>query len=120
LKYKIECEKDELNVTENVRGLLDHIRDPNEDRVIWIDSICIDQQNFEERSQQVRLVRQIYSSAKSVNIWLGPEKDDSGLLEEFIPRLTDVFWRSRRAELFTDEVLFQKRRPTERPQNGWP
>jgi hypothetical protein len=118
LKYKIECEKDELNVTENVRELLDHIRDPNEDRVIWVDAICIDQQNFEERSQQVRLMGQIYSSAESVNIWLGPEKDDSGLLEEFIPRLADVFWRSRRAQLFTDEVLFQKTK-THRTSPEW-
>jgi hypothetical protein len=118
LKYKIECEQDELNVTESVRGLLDHIRDPNEDRVIWIDAICIDQQNFAERSQQVRLMRQIYSSAESVSIWLGPEKDESGLLQEFIPRLADVFWGSQRAQLFTDEVLFQKTK-THRTSREW-
>jgi hypothetical protein len=41
LKYEVEGQQDELKVTENFRGLLGHTRDLSEDRVIWIDAICI-------------------------------------------------------------------------------
>jgi Heterokaryon incompatibility protein (HET)/Ankyrin repeats (3 copies) len=38
---------------------------------IWIDAICIDQSNDEERGHQVRLMRKIYEAANCVSIWLG-------------------------------------------------
>ncbi|OQN97561.1 hypothetical protein B0A48_16715 [Cryoendolithus antarcticus] len=38
---------------------------------IWIDAICINQDDAEERSQQVALMGKIYSSALSVWAWLG-------------------------------------------------
>ncbi len=40
---------------------------------IWIDAICIDQSNDEERGHQVRLMRKIYEAAQCVSIWLGKE-----------------------------------------------
>ena len=49
---------------------------------IWADAICIDQSNLAERGQQVQLMRQIYQSASSVLVWLGPREDtDQGLVE---------------------------------------
>ena len=38
---------------------------------IWIDAICIDQSNNEEKSVQVRLMGDIYSQAAAVLVWLG-------------------------------------------------
>ncbi|KAL6703026.1 hypothetical protein ACN47E_010302 [Coniothyrium glycines] len=38
---------------------------------IWIDAICINQSNTSERNHQVRMMRQIYSRAQGVYIWLG-------------------------------------------------
>lgn len=43
--------------------------------LIWIDAICIDQQNDDERSRQVALMGEIYSNASKVVVWLG--RDDS-------------------------------------------
>ncbi|KAK3623603.1 hypothetical protein LTR56_019751 [Elasticomyces elasticus] len=43
----------------------------------WIDAICIDQANNTERTHQVNLMSRIYSSAKSVLIWLGPREVSS-------------------------------------------
>ncbi|QIX01695.1 hypothetical protein AMS68_007212 [Peltaster fructicola] len=39
---------------------------------LWIDALCIDQDNHEERGIQVALMSEIYASAKQVLIWLGP------------------------------------------------
>ncbi|KAK6206173.1 hypothetical protein QIS74_13592 [Colletotrichum tabaci] len=54
----------------------------------WIDSICIDQQNLEERNQQVRLMQQIYRRAQRAIVWLGEKSHDSDEAIEFI-RLLD-------------------------------
>jgi hypothetical protein len=42
-------------------------------RYFWIDAICINQANNEERSLQVVLMTTIYSTAMHVVSWLGPE-----------------------------------------------
>lgn len=40
---------------------------------LWIDQICIDQENIQERSQQVQLMYDIYKQAEKVLVWLGPD-----------------------------------------------
>ncbi|KHN96000.1 Heterokaryon incompatibility [Metarhizium album ARSEF 1941] len=44
-------------------------------RHIWIDSICINQQDNGEKSAQVQLMRKIYGSSYHTVIWLGHEPD---------------------------------------------
>ncbi|KAF5496161.1 Heterokaryon incompatibility protein 6, OR allele [Colletotrichum fructicola] len=38
---------------------------------VWVDAICIDQSNTEERSIQVAMMAEIYDRAKRVIVWLG-------------------------------------------------
>lgn len=45
---------------------------------LWIDAICIDQENFSERDEQVLRMRRIYHEADMVIIWLGDEQDGAG------------------------------------------
>ncbi|TVY39650.1 Heterokaryon incompatibility protein 6,OR allele [Lachnellula subtilissima] len=40
-------------------------------RILWADAICINQQDVDERSQQVQLMREIYQDASQVLVWLG-------------------------------------------------
>lgn len=42
---------------------------------LWVDAICIDQGNLEEKARQVSRMGQVYSSALTVLIWLGTFKD---------------------------------------------
>jgi len=45
------------------------------ERVLWIDALCINQKNPDERNYQVALMEHIYRKAKHVLVWLGaPEK----------------------------------------------
>ncbi|KAH6673875.1 heterokaryon incompatibility protein-domain-containing protein [Halenospora varia] len=44
---------------------------------LWVDAICINQQDVPERNSQVRLMRDIYRSTAKVVSWLGPEADGS-------------------------------------------
>ena len=45
---------------------------------MWIDALCINQKDRDERSQQVKLMGAIYRGAAQVIAWLGPDDDDDG------------------------------------------
>lgn len=47
------------------------------ERRVWIDSICIDQTSKRDKEQQINWMRQIYTSAACVVIWLGEEDPSS-------------------------------------------
>jgi hypothetical protein len=47
------------------------------DRILWIDAICINQSDMEERSSQVSIMSLIYTHAQRVCVWLGEDDYDS-------------------------------------------
>ena len=51
---------------------------------LWIDSICIHQDNPEEKSWQVSRMADIYSHADLVYVWLGPGTEDSNMAMDFV------------------------------------
>ncbi|OTA52434.1 HET-domain-containing protein [Hypoxylon sp. EC38] len=62
-----------FQVTTNLEAALRVLRLKNKKRVIWVDAICINQTSIQERNQEVRRMREIYSRAEHVIVWLGPE-----------------------------------------------
>ncbi|KAF2680713.1 HET-domain-containing protein [Lentithecium fluviatile CBS 122367] len=58
-------------VTSNLDCALRHLRLESASRMLWVDALCINQDDVQERSLQVRLMDEIYSSAEQVVIWLG-------------------------------------------------
>ncbi len=80
-KYQILCEGHAIDVTENLYDFLKRAAPgqpdswlKSEDR-IWIDAICINQSDLNERSAQVRLMSELYRIAKAVYVWLGEGED---------------------------------------------
>lgn len=73
----IKCNGQVLNITDGLDTALRRLRLPGEPRHIWIDQICIDQDSIAERSEQVSIMRHIYSDAELVNAWLGPADPDT-------------------------------------------
>lgn len=74
--------RDELRVTRNCCHALRDLRDNHSKRSIWIDAVCIDQQNPQERSAQVGIMRYIFATASKTAIYLGEETTSSKLLLE--------------------------------------
>jgi hypothetical protein len=72
----IECEGGKLLVTKNCEAALRRLRDNDVERIFWIDAICVDQDNTNERNHQVQLMREVYSTAHQVIIWLGDASTD--------------------------------------------
>lgn len=68
-----------LGMRPNLSSALRHLRLPSETRVLWIDAMCINQEDLQERSEQVKRMAAIYTLAHRVLVWLGEEADDSTL-----------------------------------------
>jgi hypothetical protein len=57
--------------TINLETALRHLRKPDEIRVLWVDAICIDQDDNVEKTHQVRMMGDIFKNACQGLIWLG-------------------------------------------------
>lgn len=65
-----------FNVTVNCKEALKQVRLADNERILWIDSICIDQSRIYERNHQVQLMDQIYKNASLVEICIqAPQRD---------------------------------------------
>ena len=73
---RLQCHQGFINVTGNLKVALVRLRYRDAPRNLWIDTICINQDDLKERSAQVQLMGEIYKRASRVLIWLGEE--DSG------------------------------------------
>ncbi|KAH7071885.1 heterokaryon incompatibility protein-domain-containing protein [Paraphoma chrysanthemicola] len=66
-----------LPIASNLAIALRHLRYVDKPLVIWIDAICINQEDLDERSRQVQLMRQLYRRADVVRIWINEPLVDS-------------------------------------------
>lgn len=73
----LRVEDAEFSVTANLALALRYLRLPHEPRTLWADAICIDQNNIDERSRQVQLMKEIYSSCVRDLVWLGESNEST-------------------------------------------
>ena len=59
-------------ITQNLEVALRHLQYDDIQPAIWIDAICINQTDWDEKNDQVPRMTRIYSNARNVLIWLGP------------------------------------------------
>ncbi|KAK4496540.1 hypothetical protein PRZ48_012520 [Zasmidium cellare] len=63
-----------ISVRKNLKRFLHEVRKWSRYKhtLFWIDAVCINQADFQERSEQVKLMADIYQKAEHVLVWLGP------------------------------------------------
>jgi hypothetical protein len=76
-----ECD---LPVTVNLHAALSRLRDHTFERIVWVDSICINQADEKEKERQIQLMAKIYGQANRVIVYLGEAADNSDLAFEDI------------------------------------
>jgi hypothetical protein len=64
-----------IMIKPNVGTMLRYLRSPRQQRWLWIDALCINQENLEEKGAQVRFMEEIYRQAKGIVIWVGTPPD---------------------------------------------
>ncbi|KAL8714254.1 MAG: hypothetical protein Q9220_001983 [cf. Caloplaca sp. 1 TL-2023] len=80
-----------VRVSEHLYSALLQLRRPNGPRRVWIDQICINQQNIPEKNAQVRLMAEIYQRAERTVVWLGQidmKDDDRNAIIDAADRMT--------------------------------
>ena len=60
-----------LHVTSSLHTALLHLRNHVLERILWIDAICINQEDDDEKARQVQFMAKVYSNASRVIVWLG-------------------------------------------------
>ncbi|KAF4442969.1 HET-domain-containing protein [Fusarium austroafricanum] len=63
-------------VGENLKIALRYLRSTDGPRTIWVDALCINQADNEEKGRQVQRLAQVFSSAAAILAWLGPPDSD--------------------------------------------
>ncbi|KAI1260718.1 heterokaryon incompatibility protein-domain-containing protein [Xylariaceae sp. FL1019] len=63
-----------IYIRSNLDRALRHVRKKDADIDLWVDAICIDQDDAYERSQQVGMMREIFGQASLVLVFLGDER----------------------------------------------
>ncbi|KAJ8481601.1 hypothetical protein ONZ45_g15264 [Pleurotus djamor] len=69
----ILCHGRPMSISQSLDKALRRFRLEAKSRIIWADAICINQEDFEERGNQVLLMRDIYQTAARVLVWLGSD-----------------------------------------------
>ena len=70
---QIICHGFPIPITQNLFDALIHLRNAESPRLLWVDAVCINQQNDGEKSSQIPIMKDIYAKASCVLIWLGIE-----------------------------------------------
>jgi hypothetical protein len=71
LLHGIQINSQLFHVRQNLHDFLQMAKRLNWKSAFWIDAVCIDQHNVNERNSQVRMMTDIYKSATTVRAWLG-------------------------------------------------
>ena len=102
-KYSIICDGRLIKITRNLRDALRMLANainmpqmPKTPSYYWIDALCMNQSDIEERNSQVARMADVFKRADGVVVWLGKEDE------------------------FTQDALTTMRRISAIPESDWP
>jgi hypothetical protein len=70
------CDGGRLAVTSHLLLGIQRVRNCNPTQWIWVDAVCINQRDDEEKAHQIPTMDKIYSHATRVLVWLGETTED--------------------------------------------
>ena len=81
---KIRCAKETVSVTLNLYDALVHVRNLRTPRLLWVDSLCINQADKLEKGQQVQRMHLVYGQSHCIS-WMGVESEDGFDVQSVLP-----------------------------------
>ncbi|KAF4446834.1 putative ankyrin repeat domain protein [Fusarium austroafricanum] len=97
----VQCGDEKILITPNCKAAMERLRLESRSRYLWIDAICINQEDHQERTQQVAMMAGIFGAAEKVLMWHGEETESTRAAFEVIPTMA----RARRMMLQADGEL---------------
>ncbi|XEV03017.1 hypothetical protein FSHL1_008304 [Fusarium sambucinum] len=89
-RIEVPCDGEILSITKSLHEALAEITKSRQSEPLWIDQICINQEDIAEKSEQVSKMNEIYDKAETVVAWLGPAVDNTELAIGFVKKVGDV------------------------------
>ena len=79
--FQLTVENSVIGLSDELHAILQTVVHPTEEKVIWVDAICINQvdSNSKEKEEQIRLMPDIYRIAQRVRVHLGRTADHCDL-----------------------------------------
>ena len=92
-QQEILCNGKSVRVGWNLFKALETLRPTphGQQRALWVDALCINQADKEEKTEQVKIMRHVYSKAKRTIVWLGEEDNNSSLGMKIASELSLLF-----------------------------
>jgi hypothetical protein len=100
----LSCESAIIAITPHLYEGIRQLRDVVKCSRVWIDAICINQDDNVEKASQIPLMTNVYSQASRVLVWLGSAADCSDQVLDELPLLLDNFQRAKKLILRTNEA----------------
>jgi len=72
---RIFIDRHSFSVGANLHAALVQLRDGYVERTLWVDAICIQQDDIVEKADQIELMPRIYAKATRTIVWLGGNED---------------------------------------------
>ncbi|KAI3316758.1 HET-domain-containing protein [Xylariaceae sp. AK1471] len=88
--FFLEGGRGTILITKNCDAAIRRLRHPQQKRWVWIDALCIDQDNDGERTYQVSIMPRIYLSAKKVVVYTGEGTPQTDKLFDWLNGLKTV------------------------------
>jgi hypothetical protein len=101
----------ELAITQNLYTVLLRLRNRDIPRIIWVDAVCINQEDGEEKERQIQFMPAVYAKASRVIVWLGEAQDDSDQALEMIRSTFEKSVIPSNIETFQRAILQLLQRP---------
>ncbi|CAI6086888.1 unnamed protein product [Clonostachys chloroleuca] len=89
-RVDVPCDGKVLSITTSLHEALCEIVEVSPHKTLWIDQICIDQEDLFDKSRQVSKMNVIYDKAETVLIWLGPETESASKAVDFVKRVGEI------------------------------
>ncbi len=96
-----------VEITPNLDCALRHLRQPDSQRLLWVDALCINQKDLDEKAHQIKLMRPIYALASGVVLWLGPATDQTDAAMRSIEKLDKEYWSTYDFQVNFMELLYR-------------
>ncbi|KAH7174235.1 heterokaryon incompatibility protein-domain-containing protein [Fusarium flagelliforme] len=89
-QVEVPCDGKILSITTSLHEAILAINKFSPGQDLWIDQICINQDDLAEKSEQVTKMNLIYDKAETVLAWLGPSDNTTKLGINFVKKVGEV------------------------------
>ncbi|TAQ91386.1 hypothetical protein B7494_g316 [Chlorociboria aeruginascens] len=97
-----------FKVTVNLSAALRQLRDSHYLIPLWVDAVCINQQDSKEKGKQIPMMKRIYEGARHTVVWLGPAADNSDAIMDAWDHIGEKAFKANVLDITPDirAVLF--------------